>query len=438
MRCSGFSTALAISLQWSAGSLTSPGSRNRIIRSRQAIFRYSEAGRDFGEDDAKHQLGGWVRPERGGLAAHQDLEVTMAGTVKRDYSLVGESTRRAIETGLASAEWYHTDVSRKAIKELMQRSDGPAIRDTIIWIVAILGSAAGIAWFWGTWWVVPFLLVYGVLYGSSSDSRWHECGHGTAFKTQWMNDVVYQIASFMLMRNPVTWRWSHARHHTDTIIVGRDAEIAVMRPPDLLRAALAFTGILDFRYSLPALVRQTFGKLTPDEKSYVPEMEQHKAVIAARWHVAIYIATIALAVTMRSWVPLVLIGVPRLYGTWHMVLTGLLQHIGLADNVVDHRLNTRTVYMNPISRFIYWNMNYHVEHHMFPMVPYHALPRLHELIKHDLPEPNPSIWHAYREVWPVLLRQLRYEDYFLKRELPPTARPYRGEFHEVNMSAAAE
>ena len=49
-----------------------------------------------------------------------------------------------------------------------------------------------------------------------------------------MNDFVYEIASFMLMRNPVTWRWSHARHHTDTIIVGRDAEIAIMRPPDLV------------------------------------------------------------------------------------------------------------------------------------------------------------------------------------------------------------
>ncbi|TJX00685.1 MAG: fatty acid desaturase [Mesorhizobium sp.] len=362
----------------------------------------------------------------------------MAGKVKRDYSLVGESTRIAIETGLASAEWYHTDVSRKTMKELMQRSDSPAIRDTIIWIAAILVSAAGGVYFWGTWWCVPFFFVYGVLYASASDSRWHECGHGTAFRTRWMNDVVYQIASFMMMRNPVTWRWSHARHHTDTIIVGRDAEIAVMRPPDLLRTALVFTGILDFRYSLPALVRQAVGKLTPDEKSYVPEMEQHKAVIAARWHIAIYIATIALAVFMQSWIPLVLIGGPRLYGTWHMVLTGLLQHIGLADNVVDHRLNTRTVYMNPVSRFIYWNMNYHVEHHMFPMVPYHALPRLHELIKHDLPEPNPSMWHAYREVWPVLLRQLKYEDYFLKRELPQTARPYRGEFHEVNMSAAAE
>ena len=211
-----------------------------------------------------------------------------------------------------------------------------------------------------------------------------------------------------------------------------------MRPPDLIKAALAFTGILDFRYSLPILVRQALGKLSDDEKSYIPESEQGKAVTAARWHVAIYVATIALAIALGSWLPLVLIGLPRLYGSWHMVMTGLLQHIGLADNVVDHRLNTRTVYMNPVSRFIYWNMNYHVEHHMFPMVPYHALPRLHELIKHDLPEANPSMWHAYREVWPVLLKQLRYEDYFLKRELPPTARPYRGEFHEVDMSAAAE
>ncbi|TIL78499.1 MAG: fatty acid desaturase, partial [Mesorhizobium sp.] len=80
----------------------------------------------------------------------------MAGKVKRDYSLVGESTRIAIETGLASAEWYHTDVPRKTMKELMQRSDSPAIRDTAIWLGAILVSAAGGVYFWGTWWCVPF------------------------------------------------------------------------------------------------------------------------------------------------------------------------------------------------------------------------------------------------------------------------------------------
>ena len=52
------------------------------------------------------------------------------------------------------------------------------------------------------WLSVPFWLAYGVLYGSASDSRWHECGHGTAFKTPWMNDAVYQIACFMIIRNP--------------------------------------------------------------------------------------------------------------------------------------------------------------------------------------------------------------------------------------------
>ena len=113
-----------------------------------------------------------------------------------------------------------------------------------------------------------------------------------------------------------------------------------------------------------------------------------------------------------------------------------MQHGGLADNVLDHRMNSRTVYINPISRFIYWNMNYHIEHHMFPMVPYHALPRLHELIKGDLPSPTPSMWAAYREIMPAWLRQLKGEDYFLLRELPPTAKPYQPSPHGQSAPAA--
>jgi fatty acid desaturase len=313
----------------------------------------------------------------------------------------------------------------------MKRTDGPAIRDTIIWIGALILSAAGGVYFWGTWACVPFFFVYGVLYGSASDSRWHEGGHGTAFRTRWMNDFIYEIASFMLMRNPVTWRWSHARHHTDTIIVGRDAEIAMMRPPALLKVVLNFVGLIDVWYSMAALLRNAMGTVTPDEQSFIPGTERHKAVTAARIHIAIYVATIAAALLTRSWLPLILIGLPRLYGCWHMVMVGLLQHGALADNVIDHRLNSRTVYMNPITRFIYWNMNYHIEHHMFPMVPFHALPRLHELIKDDLPPPSPSIWHAYREMVPVLLKQLRNEEVYLRRELPPTARPYREDLHRA-------
>jgi fatty acid desaturase len=164
---------------------------------------------------------------------------------KRDYSMLGPDARRAVETGLAAAEWYHTDVPRKQMKALMKRDDSHAIRDTVILFGCMIAFAGiGIA-LWPSWWSAPFWLAYGVLYGSGMDSRWHECSHGTAFKTRWMNDVLYQIASFCMVRNPYTWRWSHTRHHTDTIIVGRDPEIAIMRPPEAMRLVGNVFGIFE-------------------------------------------------------------------------------------------------------------------------------------------------------------------------------------------------
>lgn len=360
-------------------------------------------------------------------------------TRRRDYSLLGRDADRAVERGLAAAKWYHTDVPRQDMKALMRRSDSPAIRDTILWLgLMIVFAGIGIS-LWPSWWSAPFWLAYGVLYGSASDSRWHECGHGTAFKTPWMNDVVYQIASFMIVRNPVAWRWSHARHHTDTIIVGRDPEILLMRPPALLRLLATFFGLTDLWSGLSRMVVNASGRPTAEEATYIPKSEWPKLVWVARIWVAIYAATIALALITQSILPLMVIGLPRLYGAWHAVLCGVLQHAGLAEDVLDHRLNSRTVLMNPISRFIYWNMNYHVEHHMFPMVPYHQLPALHALIKHDLPAANTSFLDAYREVWPALKRQLRNQRWFIKKDLPPGAAPYRAEFHgDVMPVAAAE
>lgn len=354
---------------------------------------------------------------------------------KRDYSLLGEDARRAVETGLAAAEWYHTDIPRKEMKALMAREDGPAIRDTLILFSAMIAFAAAGIVLWPTWWSAPFWLAYGVLYGSAMDSRWHECGHGTAFRTPWMNNAVYQIASFCMIRNPISWRWSHARHHTDTIIVGRDPEIVAMRPPALFRIFLNLFGIVDAWNGWGRMLLNASGRLDPEEATFIPDSEQPKVIRVARIWVLIYAATIGIAIWTGSILPLMLIGLPRLYGAWHHVMTGVLQHAGLAENVIDHRLNSRTVYMNPLSRFIYWNMNYHVEHHMFPMVPYHRLPALHTRIKPDLPPPNRSIWAAYAEVLPVLKRQLAHEDEFLKRNLPPTAKPYKQEFHATALGA---
>ena len=59
-----------------------------------------------------------------------------------------------------------------------------------------------------------------MMYASTSDSRWHEAGHGTAFKTDWMNNALYEIASFMVCREsrrvaleprPAPQRYDHRR-----------------------------------------------------------------------------------------------------------------------------------------------------------------------------------------------------------------------------------
>jgi len=214
----------------------------------------------------------------------------------RDYSLIGREAKRAEERRLTSAQWYGAPVPRKRLKELMQRRDGPALRDTLLWFVLLI-ITGGIGYFtWGTWWCVPAFMAYGVLYGSAL--------------------------------------WTH------------------------------------------------------------------------------------------SLLPIVYIGLPTFYGAWLMALFGLTQHAGLAEDVLDHRLNCRTVYMNPIFRFIYWNMGYHIEHHMFPVVPYHALPALHEEMKEDAPPPYRGLWEAYKEIIPTLLKQVKDPGYFICRQLPPKATPF--------------
>jgi fatty acid desaturase len=336
----------------------------------------------------------------------------------RDYSLTGADSQRAVELGLSQAQWYRTPVPRQRMKQLMHRRNGPAIRDTVVWLGLMIVFAVLGVWLWFSVWSLLCFAAYGVLYGSASDSRWHECGHGTAFRTRWLNTVVYQLACFMIMRDPTVWRWSHTRHHTDTIIVGRDPEIVATRPPKLWNMAINFFGLIDVPLAFKHMAIHATGRLTADEATFIPESERGKTYWTARVWLLIYAAVVTACIVSRSVLPAMVIGLPRVYGTWHQVLCGLTQHAGLADDVTDHRLNSRTVRMNLISRFIYWNMNYHVEHHMYPMVPFHALPALHAEIGGDLPTPSPSMLAAYREFVPVLIRQRHDPELHVRRELP--------------------
>ena len=341
---------------------------------------------------------------------------------RRDYRLIGGAGERAKSLGLVGANWYKPAVPRSVMKELMGRRDADAIRDTILWYALILGAGALAVLSLGTPWAIPAFLLYGTLYAGPADSRWHETGHGTAFKTRWMNDLLYQVASFQVMRRPTVWRWSHARHHTDTLVTGRDLEVQAQLPINPMGLFADFIGLkLAPTEFVKALLNAT-GHLSDEEKSFIPEMEWPKAINQARAWVAIYALVVGACLYLSSWVPLLFIGLPSVYGAWLYNFFGLTQHACLPENVLDHRLNCRTVMMNPAFRFLYWNMNYHVEHHMFPMVPYRALPRLYEAVKDDCPPAYASTWAAYREIIPALLRQWRDPSYYVRRALPAQRR----------------
>lgn len=339
----------------------------------------------------------------------------------RDYSLVGPESARAEASGLATADWYAPALPGKRLKALMQRSDARAARDTGIWVgLLMLSGAGGIAW-WGTWACVPCFLVYGVLYGSASDSRWHESGHGTAFRTPWMNELLHRVASFMILREPTVWRWSHARHHSDTTVVGRDPEIAVPRPPGIAGMLANLFALKSGTGALGKLLLHACGGVTAEEASFVPGEERASVFRTARAWLGILAAVALLCIASGSVLPAMLVGLPTFYGGFMTIFFGLTQHAGLAEDVTDHRLNTRTVYMNPVFRFLYLNMNYHLEHHLYPSVPYHALPALHDEIGHDCPAPYPSTFAAYREIVPTVLRQRKDPSYHAVRVLPASA-----------------
>jgi Na+-transporting NADH:ubiquinone oxidoreductase subunit F len=340
--------------------------------------------------------------------------------LRLDYSLTGVNSTLAVEKGLAEADWYQCPVPHETMRNLLERRDGPAIRDTILWFALIFGAGITTYALWDSWWAIVPYAIYSVLYASTSDSRWHESGHGTAFKTDWMNNALYEIASFMVMRESTVWRWSHTRHHSDTIIVGRDPEIAVPLPPDLKAIFMKFFNLHVYPKYFMGILAHSIGRMSADEKRYIPESDFTKIHRKARIYVALYAIVIGLAVYERSILPLMFVGLTNLFGSWLMPIYSLTQHAGLAENVLDHRLNCRTVYMNPINRYLYWNMNYHVEHHMFPLVPFHALQRLHAAVKADCPIPYSSLFGAWCEIVPTILKQIKDPAHHVKRKLPET------------------
>ena len=87
---------------------------------------------------------------------------------------------------------------------------------------------------------------------------------------------------------------------------------------------------------------------------------------------------------------------------------------------MDHRLTTRSLKLNPILNFLCWNMEYHLEHHMYPMVPAYNLKKLHNVVKDQMPKPYKGVFRAYKSIIPAILKQSKDKNYFIDVKIPDT------------------
>lgn len=324
--------------------------------------------------------------------------------------------------------WHVCQIEKDILKALMKRSNRKGLLHAFVYFsgLFILGWLACLSI--GTVWMVPTFFVYGTVY-CFSNHMLHETHHRTPFRSDKLNSIFNWIAGFMIGEEPVFNRWQHLQHHFHTYSYPDDPEAEPERPVHLLKFMAKYFGFGPT--GVKRVIKHACGRITEEADDYVPRSHWRQLVWSARGFIAAHILLIAVCLVAHSWLPLLFTVGARYYGAPIPRALDVLQHLGLETNVDDHRLNTRDVYLNPILQFLYWNMNYHIEHHMFPSVPFHALPQLHEEIKEQLPRRYNGLIEAHRELIPVLFKQQEQPSYHITPNLPEEPTTTAPEAHSL-------
>lgn len=329
----------------------------------------------------------------------------------------------------AVIDWYRTPIPPDVFKKLHERSDLLAFAQTL-GILATLATTAGFALWSGSHWPWPVTVLLIFLHGTVSafyPNGMHELGHGTVFRTKFFNSFFTRVLSFFGWMHPDVFSASHQRHHRYTLHPPDDQEVVL--PVKLMLKHFLEQGFVNprgFLWTFKFTLRLALGRFeTPWELiCYPPDQPQLRTVPVrwARFVLAGHVLIAGVSLYMGWWLVPVVVSLAPFYGGWLFFLCNNTQHVGLQDNVPDFRLCCRTFLLSPPIRFLFWHMNYHLEHHMYAAVPCYNLGRLHEAIKHDTPVPHNGIIPVWREIISILRRQEADPKYQYVMPLPATAR----------------
>lgn len=88
------------------------------------------------------------------------------------------------------------------------------------------------------------------------------------------------------------------------------------------------------------------------------------------------------------------------------VLRSVTEHHDVTEG--NHWTNARSIVTHPALEFFWSNVNYHLEHHLYPAVPYHALPKLRRALALDFQSHRSNVESGYGRTAVTLLRDPRH------------------------------
>jgi len=314
-------------------------------------------------------------------------------------------------------KWYRCPIDPTVLRELSKPSDLQGFKMALghlgLWLLTgLLGFYFAIEQLWLGFLLMIFL--HGTV-GTFFSAPHHELCHGTVFKTKRLNEIFLRIFSTLGLQNFHIYKMSHSYHHRFTLHRIADKEVVLPKTPSLkflyLLQLFTFniTGGFESRGLFPTMrglfrvaadrMEKPYNEWGTELYAEFPE-ERLKAVHWARYLIAVHLSFAVFAVLIGYPILILIVSLHPFMGNWLRYFVGAPMHCGLRSDVSDFRKCVRTITLDPISEFLYWHMNWHLEHHMFAAVPCYNLKKLYEAVAEDMPKPRTLIgsWQEMLEV----------------------------------------
>jgi fatty acid desaturase len=284
-------------------------------------------------------------------------------------------------------------IDRATLRRLSRRSNTRGLLQLGAHLTLLGTTGAVLQASRGHVWCVPALLVHGIALVFCFCPL-HESVHRTAFKSRWMNDAVAWVCGVLLVLPREYFRLFHFAHHRFTQDAEHDPELTLASPENLGAYLLRMSGLPNWRNRLSTtLGHAVSGKVT---EAFVPEAKRPAIVREARILWAVYVAIFCVSIHYRTAAALIYWILPMVAGQPFLRMFLLAEHTGCARSS-DMFANTRTTYTNPLVRTLAWQMPFHVEHHAYPAVPFHALGEVNALIRQRIAVSAPGYLAMHRE-----------------------------------------